>query len=352
MKICYVSSYYYPNYIRQRVILEGLEENNIQVLNCIETGKNPLRYLKLFFRFLKLEKKADLIIVGFRGHEILPFIRLLTKKPIIFDAFISIYETLCFDMKKIKYNSVTGSFIYWCEKKILSLPQLILLDTNEQIKYFVKTFHIDSKKFHRVFVGVDNSFYPRKKMNSKKFIVLWYGNYIPLQGAEVIVKAANYLKDEKNIHFKLIGNGQTFDKTKKIAENYKLKNIEFANRVGYFDLPQEIANCDVFLGGHFGRSHKSKSVISGKTFQALAMKVPLIIGENPANKELFSNKKNCLMVKHGDCKKLGEAIILLKTGSKLKNRIRLSAYDLFLNNCKSKVIGKEFVKIFKKVGGE
>ena len=347
MKVCYFSTYYFKDYVRSNVLIEGLKENGVEVIKCVESGKNPLRYLRALMRFKKIEKDADVIIVGFLGHEILPFVRLLTKKPLVFDAFISIYESLCFDMKIIRPDSFLGKIVFWFEKKCIEWPQKILLDTNEQIKYFTSTFGTDGKKFHRLFVGADKIFFPQNKNNSGKFLVLWYGSYIPLHGVEYIVRAALKLKDYPNIRFKLIGDGRTFEAAKKISESNRLENIEFAKRVEYELLPQEIANCNVFLGGHFGTSHKSKSVISGKTFQAMAMKAPLIVGNNPATKELFSDKKNCLMVDHGSGEKIAQAVLLLKNDKALSDKIKKNAYRLFLKTAAPKVIGKELKKILE-----
>src|SRR3989344_4381322 len=81
---------YDPDYSRNRVLIKGLKANGVRVVECRVSAKDKLKYLKLVWRFLTLSN-FDLMIVGFPGQEVMFLARILTSKPIVFDAFTSHY---------------------------------------------------------------------------------------------------------------------------------------------------------------------------------------------------------------------------------------------------------------------
>src|SRR3989344_8242070 len=355
MKICYFSSYYAKDYTRTQTILNALKKNkNFEVVECIDNSKSFLRYFKAIYKFLRLKDNFDIVIVGFRGHEILPIIRKLTKKPIIFDAFVSVYDTLCFERKRFKPNSLIGKFLFWFDKYNCRIANKILLDTKTHADYFAETFGINRNKFYYVYIGANEElFYPREIRENKEFTVFFYGTYRPLQGIEYIIKAAKLLENEKDIVFKIIGGGSGYytksyyKKIRNLAMELNVRNVDFIDWVPYEKLPLEIAKSDVCLGGHFSNINKAKRVISGKTFQFLAMMKPTIVGDNNANKELFVHKKNIYMCNMADEHSLMSSILELKRNNSLRKLLGENSYSLFLEKISSKVLEKKFKKIIR-----
>jgi len=313
----------------------------------------PKRYVEILLKYpLKINKNYDAIFIGFLGQPLVPIIKQLNNKPIIFDAFISVYDTLCYDRKKYNPNSLMGKLSYYLDKKSCDLSDTVLLDTNTHINYFIDTFGLNNSKFKRIFVGADtNVFYPRniKKENKDTFKVFYYGTYLPLQGIEYIIHSAKILEKYEEIKFKIVGKGLEHQKIMKLAKSLDVKNIEFIDWIPYAELPIEIAKADICLGGHFSNIDKCKRVISGKTFQFLAMKKPVIVGDNPANKELLTHKENALFVEHANPEDLAEKILELKDDEKLKEKIAENGYKVFKENCTPDVIGVELAKIIEKV---
>ena len=86
------------------------------------------------------------VFVGFFGQPLVPVIKKLTSKPIVFDAFLSAYDTMCFDRKKFKPDSCAGGFFYWLDKHSCEQSDRIILDTNAHIDYFLKTFGLPKGK--------------------------------------------------------------------------------------------------------------------------------------------------------------------------------------------------------------
>jgi glycosyltransferase involved in cell wall biosynthesis len=340
-----------PYSTRNDTILRGLRENGIEIIECTNLSKSYfLRYPNVLGKFIfRRKEEFDLIFVGFFGQPLVPIIKKLSNRPIIFDAFLSAYDTMCFDRKKFRPNSLVGRFFYWLDKHSCELADKILLDTNAHINYFVETFGLEREKLQKVFVSANDSiFYPRPAMKDEnKFNVFYYGSYIPAQGIDYIIKAAKKLEPYEDIEFKIIGKGMEHKKIIKLRQDLNIKNIKFEDWVPYEELPLEIAKADVCLGGHFSSIDKAKRVISGKTFHFIAMKKPVIIGDNLANKELFENKKNALFVEHANADALADAILELKNDESLREKIAEEGYRTFKERCTPKIIGKEIKEIIE-----
>ena len=250
MKILYICGRE-PSYVRNSVILKGLKlQKDVELLEYTSNAKSYFkRYISVFKKYLlKYSSYCDIIYVGFLGQPIVPVVRALSKKPIIFDAFISIYDTLCYDRKVFRPNSIMGKLSYYLDRVSCDLADVVLLDTNAHINYFVDTFKLDKDKFKRVFVGADDTiFYPRDvdKDDDGKFRVFYYGTYLPLHGIEYIVKSAKILESYGDIVFKMVGKGLEYEKIINLAKRLNIKNIEFIDWVPYEKLPLEIAKADV-----------------------------------------------------------------------------------------------------------
>lgn len=63
-------------------------------------------------------------------------------------------------------------------------------------------------------------------LDAKKFIVVYAGNFGAAQGADVILKAADILKEEKDISFVIFGGGAEFEKAKTEVKELALENVE------------------------------------------------------------------------------------------------------------------------------
>src|SRR3989344_5286844 len=218
MRILYFGVYN-PGYSRNRVLIKGLKQNGAEIIECRASGKSWLKYLKLFRGFMR-SPGFDLMIVGFPGQEVMFLARLLTRKPIIFDAFTSHYGGYILDRQYFNKNSWRAKYYRWIDKFSCRLADLVLLDTNSHIAFFTEEFDLPRAKFLRIFVGTDDEIMKLLdvKKDTDKFLVHFHGYYIPLQGVKYIIKAAKFLEKD-DVHFNIIGNGQTFKDDLKLAES-------------------------------------------------------------------------------------------------------------------------------------
>lgn len=344
MKILFIAGRE-PSYVRNAMFLKALEKTGDELILCTDSSPTyPARFLKVIWKFLlRKNEDFDCVFVGFLGQPLVPIIRMLTGKPVIFDAFLSTYDTICFDRKMFMPDSLPGKLFYRLDRYSCEKSDCILLDTAAHIDYFTKTFGVPKRKFHRVFVGADESlFYPREvKRDDGAFRVFYYSSFLPLHGTEYIIQAADRLRERKEIEFVIVGKGPERIRIRSLARSRGVDNIRFIDWLPYEQLPLEIANADICLGGHFSDIAKARRVIAGKTFQFLAMKKPVIVGDCEGSRELLTDRQNAIFVRMADADSLADAILELKNNVTLREQIASEGYKTFLESCTSGVIGEQ-----------
>ena len=265
MTVCFFGTYN-PDYSRNRTLIRGLKENNIKVIevNTDSNTKGIKKYLELIKLHHKIKHDYDVLLVAFPGFQTMIIAKLICRKKIVFDAFNSIYESTIIDRKLYSRRSLQALYYWLLNWLACVLADKIILDTNEHIKYFIKEFRIPKHKCYSIYVGTDDLiFYPQPKTTKQaKFLVHFHGSFIPLQGIEYILQAANILKSEE-IQFNIIGKGQLYNKMILLAENLQLKNVKFIRFLAYEKLKDYIAEADISLG-IFGNTAKAKRVIPNK----------------------------------------------------------------------------------------
>ncbi|MCF8377995.1 MAG: glycosyltransferase [Bacteroidales bacterium] len=323
MKILF-TGYFDPEYNRTKVIINGLEllGADIRLFPFPKKKKPEIHKLK------EAIDDADWVFMPSFTHTDLPFVKRISNKPIIFDPLISRYLSKVFDYKSVWKYSPRAYKNYLKDSRALKRADLILADTESHKKYFMEKFSVKADKIRVIPIGViTEDFFPikAKAKEDNKIIVGFYGSFIPLHGIDIIINAAEILKEEKNIVFKLIGNGILFDTMKKMAESKSLNNIVFEGWKPYSELNLEINNFDICLG-IFGESIKAKMVVPNKLFHYAACKKAIISRTSEAITEIFKHNINISLCEPSPAG-LASAIRLLTEDSE-RARIAKNAYDL------------------------
>ena len=346
LTVCYFGTYT-PEYSRNRILISGLRENDIEVIECQTVRRGFLKYIDLAIKHWKIRNKYDVMVVGFQGIQAVILAKFLTRKTIIFDAFASIYDSMILDRQNFKAKSFAAKYYWWLDKISMTLADVVLFDTNENINFASKEFRIKKEKFRRIFIGADiGIFYPDEKENrSKNFKVLFYGSFLPLQGIDYIVKAAKLLEKEEDIVFEIVGWGPEKIKIMELFNHLKPKNLFFADGQKQESLRKKGVEADLCLG-IFGETNKTKRVIPNKVYECVAMRKPVVTADTPATRELFEEGE-LMFVKVADHISLANAIMTLKNNRKLADSIAQMGYQKFLKFATPKILGKQLLEIIK-----
>lgn len=297
-KICFFGSYD-PQYPRNSLTRKAFIKLGWETVDCNDCLPGVGHYLKLISKFIKHGRKTNLIFVGVLGHYDVPlawFFAKIFRKELIFDAFLSLYDTYIKDRKVAEPKSYKALRFYFYDWISIRLADKVILDTKENIDYFIKKYKAKRNKFFELPVTADPEifkYYSRKR--NRIFTVGFYGSFMPLHGVDVIVKALEHLKDS-NIKCLLFGIGPGIDDTKKLIERLGLggKVILTNQKVEYWQLPSYFEKIDLFLGGPFGSSDKAKRVVPAKIAESLCTGVPTIVTRTPTTNRLLRNLKGII----------------------------------------------------------
>jgi glycosyltransferase involved in cell wall biosynthesis len=377
MRICFFGTYTLEEgYPVNRVILQGLRAAGTEVVEChaglwqqphqrwssrkwflspIFWINTVWSYLKLIFKYFGIGS-YDLMVVGYLGHQDIFLARLLSlfkTKPLVLIAFNSLYETVVQDRRLFSLYHPIALFLHWLDRTACRLADLVLLDTQAHIDYFIREFKLPASKFLRVFVGSGlNPPAPVPSDPSQEAAtldILFVGTYIPLHGIETIIRAAKILETQPRIQFTLLGQGQLYPKIQAMADQMNLQNLKLIGRwIPASELMNFIARADICLG-IFGRGEKAQRVIPCKVFDALAMAKPLITADTPAARELLTHGENALLSPSGDEQVLTRAILQLIEDPILRNKIARNGRETYLKSCAPTVIGNLLIQAFDKL---
>jgi glycosyltransferase involved in cell wall biosynthesis len=348
---------YEAAYDRNQVLMRGMREAGIEVVEChvplwetmryktsafkgpaqyvVIAAKLALAYVQLCFRYL-LAPPHDIVLVGYLGHfDVFParLLSWLRRKPLVFDAFVSLYDTSVEDRKVFRRGSLSATLLRLIDRWSCKLSDLVLLDTNQHIEYFCEEFDLDPSKFQRVLVGADPAYAAEEPVAPRegRFVVLHYSKFAPLHGMPYILDAANQLRDDPEIVFKIVGGGQTFAASKAYAERLGLENLELIPWLEPEQLRQAMREAHVCLG-IFGDTPKARRVVPNKVYQCLAAGAAVVTGRSPASEELLVDREHALLCEMASGKAIADAILDLKRSPALRQRLGENGARLFREN--------------------
>ncbi len=319
--------------VKDKSQLHGLRTKLLYMLHLF------LAYPSLVWRYLFLPSH-DAVIIGYMGLLdviiIWPFSR-LRNVPVIWDAFLSLYDTAVNDRKVVSNISPIAWLLYSLEFIACRAADKIFLDTKAHACYFEQFFKLPPETIGRVLVGAETNIFTVSRVHNKlktedasgkTFTVLFYGQFIPLHGIDIIVEAAKKVElAGEIIKWKIIGQGQESKYIDKLIKDLDVESIERVLWVPYNELVNFIKESDVCLG-IFGTSEKAKRVIPNKVYQILAVNRPLITGHTPAICELLGESTDASsyiqLIPCGDADALAKSVLKIKS---LQTRVSGKYYN-------------------------
>lgn len=111
------------------------------------------------------------------------------------------------------------------------------------------------------------------------------------QGLEVVLQAADVLRQRREIHFIILGDGPEKEKLIELKRVIGATNVHFVDRMPRNELLGSLRSADAVVVP-LRRNDLFKGAIPSKIFEALALRKPLLLGVEGEAKELFIDQGN------------------------------------------------------------
>ncbi len=203
-----------------------------------------------------------------------------------------------------KLGLVSNKFLLWMSYRLEALcykRSILVSGQTQGICHSIRT-RFPNKDVYWLPNGVDVSYYDPKGIKSnwraengfaeKDFLVLYAGIIGIAQGLEVLLHAADKLRENTDIKILLVGSGPEKEKLLALKEQLGLKNVFFYDMLSKDKMPQVVAASNAAVIP-LKKLDLFKGAIPSKIFENLAMQKPILLGVEGEAKELFINQGNC-----------------------------------------------------------
>lgn len=350
MKILYIAGRE-EAYSRTRIVIRALEMRGHEVVRCLPADKGFRHYPGLLLKALLKAPSCDMVLTGFYGQLLTIAMRLLTWKPIVFDMYITTYDTMVFDRQKAQPGSWMAKLYAWGDWLSYKAADLSILDSDHVIRHFGQYANTTTDKMRRLFLAVDTTvIQPRaRQRTTDDFLVHFHGEFIPFHGVRHILHAAKLLENT-GVRFQIVGRGLTFEQDMALMKTLGLHNVKILDPVPYDGLAQLMADADVCLG-IFGDNDRAELVITNKANEAIGMGKPLITRRNAPVQELLTHGESAYFVEPADPQALADAILTLKNDPALRQRIADNGHRRFLEYGTVEKLGEGLERILQEAAG-
>jgi len=147
--------------------------------------------------------------------------------------------------------------------------------------------------------------------NDNRFVLMYAGIIGHAQGLEVILHAADKLKEREDIHFYIIGDGPVKERLVALQQQLQLTNITFINNQPSEKMMHWLHQCDAYIVP-LRKLDLFKGAIPSKLFEPLGIGKPILLGVEGEAKELFIDEgKGGLFYEPENAEALAGAIMQL-----------------------------------------
>ncbi|MBI5506240.1 MAG: glycosyltransferase [Deltaproteobacteria bacterium] len=309
---------------------------------------------------------AAVAVVGFNGQLDVLLLRLLTLRygpRIVFAPLVSVTETLIEDRRVYGPGSVAARALRLLDWLCCRAADVTVVDTDEHRRYFIEELGVDPSRLMTCYLGADAAAFelgvgppgPGAAVSApaaapavdppagvagasmSPLEVLYFGQYLPLHGLDVIVDAVGRLAWREDLVFTFIGTGPLRARIEAALRATRAK-VRFVDWVPYETLAEVIARADIVLG-IFGSSRKARMVIPNKLFEAALVGRAIVSADTPAVRELFEADRDLLLCQP-EGRAVAEAIARLAGDAQLRRRLGTSARDLMRERFSQAALGR------------
>jgi glycosyltransferase involved in cell wall biosynthesis len=359
---------YERDYTRTRVLMAGLRELGVDVVECHRPLWELTRHKATSFLSPKgLPRIAgqvasawgsiavaqrrvggvDAVVAGYPHQpDALPawvFAR-GRRVPLVVDAMISMSDTLAGDRARV--GASIGGVLAALDTVTLRCADVVIADTDAHARYYATRFGVPAERIGVARLGAETEVFPPAPPPPGRPRALFYGKLAPLHGLDTLLEAARVPGAPP---VRRVGDGQLGDWLADELRRDHPPGFEHIPWIEHERLGQELAGAGICLGV-FGRSEKAARVVPNKVYHAMSVGRPVITADTPAAREVLEHERTALLVPPGDAPALGAAMARLAEDEALRVRLGEAARRRFVEVASQTVVARDFLAALARSG--
>jgi glycosyltransferase involved in cell wall biosynthesis len=212
---------------------------------------------------------------------------------------------------------------------------------------------ISKEKVHLITNGVDTEFFKKQNRDEEfrksigiedKFSICYAGIHGIAQGLEVVIDAAELLKEHTNIQIVFIGDGPEKKELINRAKDKGLTNVTFLPVQPKSNMPKIIASMDATVIP-LKKLDLFKGALPSKMFEALASELPIVLAVEGEAERLINEANAGITVEPENSKKIAEAIVKLYENEEFRNTLGSNGRKYVIENYSREKITRRLEKI-------
>jgi glycosyltransferase involved in cell wall biosynthesis len=331
-----------PGYSRSWTYFNGARKLRANV-EFIKVDSNNL--IKQFLDLRKKLTKDYIYVVMSPSQYLVILVRLFLGHKIILDAGWSLFEGAVLARRKYGWMCWFAFKTYLIDFTSSHLSSKVILESNNQEKFYRKLFILSRRKTAVLYTGVDEESlsyeigYPKLPdfFNNSK-IVLFRGKYNRESGIEVLAATTKLLASE-DITFWILCPG--------LPTHIEFSRHSYVNRT-YIKSQSELSDIYKFAQvtvGQLAKNGRLNRTIPHKAFESAYLSKPYITADNNGIREIFEDKREIICTKAGDSNELAIKIRCLLANPDDAKLIGVNMNLKYLNSCSQELLAKAFLRL-------
>lgn len=261
--------------------------NGVNVMRCFEIsrGHSTLRrFLNYYSVCLSMKRKAkkikekyDCVFVNETSPIMVGWAGVAYAKKNKVPCILYCYDLWPASLTAggVKTTSLIYKYFNKVSRDVYSRVDRICVTSRSFANYLVTIHNIDKTKISYLPQYCEDVFSNIKDNLKNDYNFVFAGNIGKIQSVETIVKAANLLKDRKDIKIHIVGDGSDADGCKKLASDLCLDNVIFYGKRPIDEMPDFYSLADAMIVT-LGKDDLISKTLPGKVQSYMAASKPII----------------------------------------------------------------------------
>jgi glycosyltransferase involved in cell wall biosynthesis len=190
----------------------------------------------------------------------------------------------------------------------------------------------------------------RERLGLKgRFVVTYAGALGAANDIDTILRTANHLKREPNIHFLLVGDGKERSRLESLAKEWNIHNVTFAGFYPKTDMVNILAASDMCVAT-LRNIPAFRTTYPNKVFDYMAAGRPIILGIDGVIRKVVEESKAGFFVPPGDDLAMAEAVYELYKNPEQAGSMGMAGRSYVEEYFDRKKQAGEFLRILSKLG--